>query len=243
MKKILILEDNKTTLSNLTQIVQNIDRRNTVYSFYDLRDAYECAVEKIVNLFIVDIILDRNKPGDSSGLKFVENIRKITHYEFVPVIFVTSLEDARLYTYENLHCYSFIEKPFDVERLRKLVEQCLRFETARDISKTLYFRKDGIILAVEREDIILAECINHIMHMHTRSGEILKIPYITLKKLLDELDCIDFIQCSRNTIVNKNFINNIDIPNGIIQLKDSNGKVDIGITFKTKIKEYLNRDK
>lgn len=243
MKKILILEDNQTTLANLTQIVQNIDKKNIVFPFYDLKDAYQCAIDKVVDLFIVDIILDRNKPGDSSGLKFVENIRKITQYEFVPVIFVTSLEDARLYTYENLHCYSFIEKPFDVERLRKLVEQCLRFETARDVSKTLYFRKDGIILAVEREDIVFAECINHIMHIHTRCGEILEIPYITLKKLLDELDCMDFIQCSRNTIVNKKLINNIDIPNGIIQLKDPNDKVDIGITFKRKIKEYLYRDK
>lgn len=238
MKKILILEDNPTTLMNLTRIVQNIDIVNVVYPFHNLKDAYQCAMDRAIDLFIVDIILDRKKPGDSSGLQFVENIRKINHYAFVPIIFVTSLEDAKLYTYENLHCYSFIEKPFDVGRLRQLVEQCLHFEESVSTSKTLYFRKDGIILAVEREDIVYAESINHIMHIHTKQGDVLEIPYFTLKKLMDDLDCANFIQCSRSTIVNKKFIHNIDIPNGIIQLKDGAGRVEIGITFKATMKNF-----
>lgn len=237
MKKILILEDNPTTLMNLTQIVQNIDAKNVIYPFHDLKDAYPCAMDKVIDLFIVDIILDRNKPGDSSGLKFVENIRKITHYAFVPIIFVTSLEDAKLYTYENLHCYSFIEKPFDVERLRQLVEQCLRFEASKSTSKTLYFRKDGIILAVEREDIVYAESINHIMHIHTKQDDVLEIPYITLKKLLDDLDSADFIQCSRNAIINQKYIDILDIPNQVVQFKNGYGRVGIGIRFKKNLRD------
>lgn len=237
MKKILILEDNPTTLKNLTQIVQNVDAKNVAYSFRDLKDAYQCAMDKVIDLFIVDIILDRNIPGDSSGLKFVENIRKVNHYAFVPIIFVTSLEDAKLYTYENLHCYSFIAKPFDVERLEQLVEQCLRFEESRNTSKTLYFRKDGIILAVEREDIVCAESINHIMHIHTKQGDVLEIPYITLKKLLDDLDFADFIQCSRSAIINQKYIDNLDIPNQVVQLKNGYGRVGIGIRFKKNLKD------
>ncbi len=243
MKKILILEDNPTTLMNLTQIVQSVDVKNVIYPFHDLKDAYQCAMDRVIDLFIVDIILDRNKPGDSSGLKFVENIRKITHYAFVPIIFVTSLEDAQLYTYENLHCYSFIEKPFDVERLRKLVEECLRFEESRSTSKTLYFRKEGIILAVEREDIVYAESINHIMHIHTKQRDILEIPYVTLKKLLDDLDCADFVQCSRSVIINQKYIENLDIPNQVVQFKNGYGRVGIGIRFKKNLKDLEDSDK
>lgn len=238
MKKILILEDNPTTLKNLTQIVQNIAAKNAVYPFYDLKDAYQCAMDKVIDLFIVDIILDRNKPGDSSGLKFVENIRKINHYAFVPIIFVTSLEDAKLYTYEKLHCYSFIEKPFDVVRLRQLVQQCLRFDESRVTSKTLYFRKDGIILAAEREDIVYAESINHVMHIHTKQGDVLEIPYITLKKLLDDLDSTDFIQCSRSTVINQKYIDNLDIPNQVVQFKNGYGRVGIGIRYKKNLRDF-----
>ncbi len=243
MKKILILEDNPTTLKNFTLIVQNNDVKNVVYAFQDLKGAYQCAMEKVIDLFIVDIILDKNTPGDASGLKFVENIRKINRYAFVPIIFVTSLEDTKLYTYENLHCYSFIEKPFDVERLRQLVKQCLCFGDSRCTSKTLYFRKDGIILAVEREDIVYAESINHIMHIHTKQGDELEIPYITLKKLLNDLDCADFIQCSRSAIINQKYIDNLDIPNQVVQLKKDYGRVRIGIRFKKNLKELEDSDK
>ena len=222
---------------NLSQIVRNIDVKNVVYPFCDLKDAYQCAMDKVIDLFIVDIILDKNKPGDSSGLKFAENIRNINHYAFVPIIFVTSLEDAKLYTYDKLHCYSFIEKPFDVERLRQLVAQSLRFKESRRVSKTLYYRKEGIILAVEREDIVYAETINHIMYIHTKQGDVFEIPYITLKKLLEDLDCTSFIQCSRSAIINQKYIDNIDIPNQVIQLKNGYGRVGIGIRFKKNLKD------
>lgn len=193
-------------------------------------------MERTIDLFLVDIILDTSHPGDASGLKFVENIRRIEHYSFTPIIFITSLEDARSYTYENLHCYSFIEKPFDVNRVKLSVEQCLRFPGNAPNTKTLYFRRDGIILAVERDEIVYAESIDHIMHIHTKQGDVLKIPYITIKKLLEETDSLDMIQCSRNTIINKNFVQNVDIPNRIIQLKGDFGRVEIGIMFKKSVK-------
>lgn len=237
MKKILILEDNLAALEHLAGIVRELDTRNALYTFTNIKDAYQCAMERTIDLFLVDIILDTSHPGDASGLKFVENIRRIEHYSFTPIIFITSLEDARSYTYENLHCYSFIEKPFDVNRVKLSVEQCLKFPGNAPNTKTLYFRRDGIILAVERDEIVYAESIDHIMHIHTKQGDVLKIPYITIKKLLEETDSLDIIQCSRNTIINKNFVQNVDIPNRIIQLKGDFGRVEIGVMFKKSVKE------
>lgn len=239
MKKILILEDNPAILAHIARLVQELDRKEAVYPFDNVKDAYQCAIEKTIDLFIIDIILDTNKPGDASGLNFVENIRKINHYTFVPVIFVSSLEDAKLYTYENLHCYRFIEKPFDDSQLKQLVNQCLRFSETQNVTKTLYFRKNGIILAVEKDDIVYAESINHVMHIHTRRDDALSVPYITLKKLLEDIDDNGFIQCSRSAIINKKFIQNVDVSNGMIQLKDGYGSVEIGIRFKKNIKESL----
>ncbi len=239
MKKILILEDNPAILAHIARLVQELDRKEAVYPFDNVKDAYQCAIEKTIDLFIIDIILDTNKPGDASGLNFVENIRKINHYTFVPVIFVSSLEDAKLYTYENLHCYRFIEKPFDDNQLKQLVNQCLRFSETQNVTKTLYFRKNGIILAVEKDDIVYAESINHVMHIHTRRDDALSVPYITLKKLLEDIDDNGFIQCSRSVIINKKFIQNVDVSNGMIQLKDGYGSVEIGIRFKKNIKESL----
>lgn len=204
-----------------------------------VEDAYRYALEKDIDLFIIDVILDTSRPGDFSGLKFIDAIRKIDRYAFAPVIFVTSLEDAKLYTYEKLHCYSFVEKPFDPNRLKELVMQCLNFPTVEQKRKTMYFRKDGIILAVDREDIVFAECANHVLNIHTAQDDLLSIPYVTLKKFLTDVDSDDFAQCSRSTVVNKKYIQNVDITNGVIQLKNQMGTVEIGIMYKKGLKEVF----
>ncbi len=239
IKKILVLEDNMTTSDCIGRILLEIDNRNQIFSYSDLKGAYQCILEKRIDLFIIDIILDTCKPGDSSGLKFVDRIRTIEKYAFTPVIFISSLEDAKLYTYEKLHCYRFVEKPFDTEMLKRIVSECLNFPCSVETRKTLYFRKDGIILAVDREDIVYAESINHIMNIHTTRGDMLKIPYITLKKLIEDVDSIDIIQCSRSTLVNMTFIDNVDIPNQIIRLKEGFGNVEIGIMYKKKLREIF----
>lgn len=239
MKKVLVLEDNPAMLVHLSDIIQEIEIKTEVYCFNNAKDAYQCALEKVIDLFVIDIILDTSRLGDSSGLNFVENIRKIGRYGLVPIIFVTSLEDAKLYSYENLHCYKFIEKPFAVEQVRKTIEECLWFPGMVNEVKTLYFRKDGIILAVDRKDIVYAESNNHILSIHTQKHDILKIPYITIKKFLSDVDSNNFVQCSRNTVINKNFISNVDVPNRIIQMKDNLGRVEIGIMYKKLMKEIL----
>ena len=237
MKNILILEDNPKALIHITNIVEEIGIKCTICSFKDVKNAYQCAMEKTIDLFLIDIILDTNHPGDISGLTFIENIRNVIRYNFTPVIFITSLEDPKLHTYENLHCYSYIEKPFDENKVRKTIEQSLRFTKSVMDSKTIYFRKDGIIFAVERDDIVYAKSINHIMHIHTKQGDTLEIPYLTIKKLLEETDSSDLLQCSRSVLINKNYVQNVDIPNRFIQLNNHYGKVEIGVMFKKYIKE------
>ena len=238
MKKILVLEDN-VTLKYIMSLVQDLDNKNVIFACSDVRDAYKYALEKEIDLFIIDIILDTSRLGDSSGLKFVDGIRDIDRYAFTPVIFVTSLEDARLYTYEKLHCYSFVEKPFDPNKLKELIIQCLNFPSIEQKRKTMYFRKDGIILAADRDEIVYVECINHILNIHMKQGDLLSVPYVTLKKFLSDIDSDDFIQCSRSAVVNKRYIHNVDITNRVIQLKKQIGTVEIGIMYKKGLKDIL----
>ena len=236
MKRILILEDNATILGHLTQIMQELNTRNIVLACNNVKDAYQCVMEKQIDLFIIDIILDTSCPGDTSGLDFVYHIRKITHYSFTPIIFITSLQDVRAHAYENLHCYSYIEKPFHVERVKELVEEALRFPGIIDSRKILYFRKEGIIISVAREEIVYVECVHHVMYIHTLKGDVLTLPYFTLKRLLKKIDSPDFIQCSRNTIVNKKYVYNVDLTNQAVRLKENWGSVQIGIKFKNDVK-------
>lgn len=239
LKKVLILEDNSVARKHLEQIVYDIDVKSIVYSFDNIKDAYQCALEKTIDLFLIDIILDTRKPGDSSGLRFVENIRHINHYEFVPVVIITSLEDAKSYTYDTLHCYHFVEKPFDVESVKDIVRQCFRYPGNNKKARTLYLPNDGILLAVKLEHLVYAECRNHFLYIYTSNKDVLEIPYYTLKKLMDEADCSDIIQCRRNTVFNRKYIKNIDKANRIIQFKNGLGRVEISIMYIKHVLESL----
>ncbi len=238
-KNVLVLEDNKNTREHIRTIIEEGGMNCKVWVTGNMVEAYGIALSKKISVFIVDIILDTRRPGDLSGLCFIEQIRKNWEYAFIPVIVITSLEDPKMYSYQKLHCYGYIEKPFEEEQLKELVKNALCFPQRAAVEKTLYFRKEGIIYAVERTDIVYVESINHMLHIHVKSGDVLKIPYITLKKVLDEVNSADIIQCSRNMLVNKSFIANADITNRFIQLRYNLGKVEIGLTYKNHVKEAL----
>lgn len=238
LKRVLILEDQRNTLEWLKSIVETCAHVE-ILTADNAASAYKIALDLTIDLFLVDIVLEPDIIRDSSGLKFVADMRQISKYGFTPVIFITSLEDSKLYTYEELHCYGYIEKPFDEDRVRRLVTGSLKFPGSDRGRKMLYFRKDGIILAADREVIVYAEMVNQQLYLHTMEERSMHVPYMTLKQMIEQLDSPDIIQCSRNTIVNVAYIVNVDIPNRLIELKHGFGRLEIGLAYKRYIKEYF----
>lgn len=240
MKKVLILEDNPITVVYLKQIIDEMDIKIDIYSFDTVQDAYQCALEHHIDLFLVDVILDTKVPGDTSGLKFIENIRKVQSYVLAPVIVLTALEDSKMYTYEKLHCYSFVEKPFEPQQIKRLIGQCLSYyEKEMEEEKTLFFRKDGILFAVDAGEIVHVNIQKQTMHIHTNKDDTLSVPYMSLKKFLADASCDYFVQCSKSCAVNKRYIENIDYTNRYIGLKDNLGKVEIGMRYRSQLKDEL----
>ena len=234
-KSVLIVEDSKSQLEMMKKLVLEVDERTIVYAVRDVSTAYATLLEKTIDVFIIDIILDTKKSGDTSGLRLVERIRTIPKYMFTPVVFVTSLEDTTKYAYTDLNCLSYIEKPFSPERVKQVVKKALNFSTEKEKEQTYCFRKDGILYPVKVDDIFYMESINHEICINMKKDNILTIPYKTCKQLLSEIDASCLIQCSRSTIINKNHVYNIDVQNRYISFKDINDKVLIGITFKKKV--------
>lgn len=238
VKNILIIEDDNSILQCLKKIVKSLDKSVEVYAYTNVKDAYQCMLEHKIDLFMVDIILDTDKPGDTSGLYFAEKIRMINRYKFTPLLFITSLEDSKCISYSHFHCYSFIEKPFRPEYVKQIVSECLEFPENIVQNKALFFRKDGIVVSVDREDIVYVESINHILHIHTTKNDVLKIPYITMKDFLEMVDSDMFVRCRRNTIIHRKYFRNADHTNGVIQLAGGY-RVEIGLTYKNEMKKIF----
>lgn len=241
MKNVLILEDDAAMQNTVEKILNEIDETLVVYKTDKLPEAYQIALEHTIGLFVVDIVIDRSARNDVSGLLYVEKIRAIEKYAFVPVVFITSLVDPELHAYRKLHCYGYLEKPLLIEEARKLLSQALKYQQSGPEEGTVYFRKDGLIYAVDKKDIVYIQSHGGRVAIRTVRDE-LTLYYRNCKQMLQTLDSDKFIQSSRSTIVNKSFIANIDPVNRIIHLIDGYGRLEIGTMMKKSFMDKMKND-
>lgn len=234
-KSVLVIEDSPEQREMLRRLVLEVDERAVVYTAADAATAYKILMERTIDVFLVDIILDTSKPIDTSGIRLVERIRNIPKYMFTPVLFITSLEDTTGYAYKDLNCLGYIEKPFSPEQVSGLVKKALYFSTMKEKDATYCFRKEGILYPVKIREITYMESANRLIYIHTANGDVLTVPYITLKEIVSEMDTDCMMQCSRSLVVNKDYVENIDFPNRMITLRNVSEKMEIGKTFRKKV--------
>lgn len=235
-KKILILEDNTKDAALIMQLLEECDKNAKVYIEENIDHAYALVMQNRIHLFIIDIILDTSRPGDTSGIKFVESVRNIARYKHTPVIFITALQDPEIYAFRELHCYGYIEKPFAVEEVKELLYDALDYSAVDRNDYMLHFRKDGVLYPISCRDIVYAQSINHQICFYLTNGTEFTVYYKTCKQILEEAEYDEFIQCNRGTIVNRKYISNIDVTNNLITM-ERNIKLDIGIRYKKKFIE------
>lgn len=238
IKNVLIIEDNKPALEMLQQIVEEIGTEVKVYKASNSLEAYQKAVQYTIDVFLIDIILDTTKNADVSGMEFAQKIRNMEKYRFTPMIFTTALMDPKLYAFTNLHSYAYLEKPYNPQEVKKIVKTALEYTTKREEDKNLFFRKDGLLFAVNVAEIVYIENSAHRLVIQT-IDEKMKMPYKSCKNLMEEIDSRDFLQCSRSTIVNTKYVTALDSVNRYLILKENFGNLDIGIAYLKKVKEYF----
>lgn len=240
MKQVLIIEDKKEAREALEKLVLGLQDNIKVFLADDRDTAYRYAMEHDIHLFLVDIILKPKEPSDVSGIKFAEKVRGIPKYQFTPMIFITSLEDPELYAYRHLHCFGYISKPYHIVETSALIRKALEFPEIEKEDRIIYFKKDGVFYSKKLNDIVYIRTNMGKMIIKTVNDE-LDIYYKSCDQIMKELDSDSFVKCSRNTIVNKKYILNIDSTNKYIQLTGEYGTLEIGTIMKRKfLEEVLN---
>ncbi len=239
-RNILILEDKEIHMKNLHSILDEMPDVE-VFEAYNIAEAYCMLFSRQIHLFLIDIVISADDSSDVSGLDFVRNLRQNDKYKFAPVIFVTSLEDPKLISYSELHCYGYIEKPFDKNEVKRLIAEVLSFPVKPEEDKPLYYRIDGIIYSVNTRDLIYMETRYRKLEVHTTKDK-LAIPYKTLNEAEKDLDMNTFLQCNRTTIINKKYVEQVDTVNRYIKLSGVDGKIEIGRAFIKKVREVFEND-
>lgn len=233
MKTILIVEDNARNREMLVKIIENLREDVIIKTASNQEEAIIQTMKNNIDLFMLDIMLNTSNPSDVSGMKFAEYIRSFQNYKYTPIIFITALEDPELYAYSDLHCYYYVEKPYDVEKISKVISEALKVPAVPVKPKSVFFRKDGILYKKEAADIIYIENSRAGQTVYCRNGN-LKLPYKPSKVILEELASDKFLQCSRFHIVNRDYIKEIDTVNRYIRLQNVKEQIEIGNSYRKK---------
>lgn len=238
-KNVLIVEDNRTCMDALAGLTRECDPSSVIYCASDAGMAYKYAMENRIDLFLVDIMLDSRVKNDVSGIVFVDKMRQLERYKFVPIVLVTALEDQAMVAFHKLHCYGYIEKPIDFDRVRKTIREALQYPIMdKREDQYVYYRKDGILYSIDTEQIVYMESYMRTLTVHLLDEKI-EIPYMTCNAMLEKLNSEEFIQYSRSGVLHRKYIDYIDDANRYIRMK--NGAVlELGLIIKKKFIQELN---
>ena len=236
-KNVLILEDNQKTLDSLKQAIETINNNQIkVYTATTYEEACFQAFSLHMDVFVLDIVLSAQKESDMSGIHFAQKLRENVRYMHTPIIFLTCLADIGNEALHTLHCFDYLEKPFPPEEVAKKVELALGFCSADTNPAPVFMRKDGILYVLFPKDILYVEVNMHVLYIHMKQN-LLTIPNRTLKNFLKCDEHGIFVQCSRNTAVNCQYINHIDTVNHYLTLKESQKRIEISMLYLKKIQK------
>ena len=238
MTKILVLEDSKDCLNAITGMLEKVSDRVCavpVNSLNEARAALEQEAQPF-SAFLLDINLDLNDKEDISGITFAREVRMRREYAFTPIVMITSLANMELTAYRELHCYQYLIKPYNEQDIEKLLFLSQQGET-RDAFVVV--KKDSINYKIFCKDIVCVKAVPRGVQLILLKEE-MKVPYLSIKQLLEKLPNEKFLQVHRMCVVNLDYIDYIDTVNGVIRMKNGE-QVEIGITYKSDIREKMKR--
>lgn len=202
-----------------------------VYDFERREDAYLCAMDNEINLFLVDIILRSEERNDSSGIQFANDLRENSRYRMTPIIFVTTLQGLESELLRQIHCYDYIEKPIGDGRIfrRRIMEALDAIVSDRKVKKKecIMLRCDGISYPVYPENIIYVVSRRGVLNIHT-VDDVIEIANLTTSIFLKRVKRTVFLTPMRGVAVNIKYIQSVDFPRRCIYLKGTKDVLSIG---------------
>lgn len=198
MKHILILEDDVSLAGAISEIVLHTAPAGAarVSKAQTCGEAAALLEGAPVDLFILDVYLP-----DASGLAFAEQLRGMPRYAMTPMLFMTGDAALELQVYRRTGCYHFLSKPFELEKLQKLLR--LFFSDAladpSEPAPRIRAHREGIYYPIQISEIVYVETEGRSLKLHTDEGVYI-VPHMTLSGFMLKLGD-DFVQCHRSILV------------------------------------------
>lgn len=235
MSRVMIIEDNIKQRKYIVACARAINPAIEIYETGSGIEACKILTSKDIDAFFIDIQLE-----DYNGIDLAKEIRKIKHYQFSPIVFITGVASREVMAFHEVHCYDYIIKPFSEEKLKEVLKSILIDYVNQTIEEeaNLEIEYKGIGQIINVSDILFVEVKSRKISITTKYEEIQykHMPLTTFIRKLPEC----FVQVHQSFAINSNYIEKCDYVQKIIKLKGNNTCIPIGIKYTHMLKEYIN---
>jgi two-component system response regulator AgrA len=228
MLNIYICEDNFAQLRNIAQIIngfiliENLDMKIITSTSNPHEIITNISSNPQTGLYFLDVDLR----SDINGITLAKEIRKYDPRGFI--VFITSHAELSYLTFlYKVEAMDYIIKD-NPDGLKDRIHQCILDANEKysaqtnTVHKTISFQIGDKIIYIKMDNIIFVEPSNNIhkIIIHTNDGI---IELTSTMKELEQLMDARFYRCHKSCIVNKTYIQSVDLKNHVIYM--TNGDI------------------
>lgn len=238
---VLIIEDTPEQSDALVKVLVE-NNYNITGVAANFTDALKLFYENTVDIIIIDVFLD----GKPDGITFAESINIIPNAS-KPFVFLTSSQDRQIFERAKLtKPFSFLMKPFNELEILYAIEMAVeKFYAQTNVFMSeeqdtvvsndyLFIKKKNSLKKVAINDILYIEVEERYCNIITEKEKF--VIQISLTKISNLLDKNKFVKTHRNTIVNKDKIEEIILADNLIILKGDHN-INLSDTYKDFLKK------
>lgn len=242
MFNVLVIEDCEIQRKSIIHILLQTGLDLKIYEADNENESLEISKNVNIDLFFVDIALN-----ESSGLDFALKIRSIEKYKLSWIVFTTTHINYMIQAFKEVHCYDYILKPYEPEKIIELTKTILKNTYVKDCEqnteKSVVFNSKGVEIIISKHDIIFLEVNIKNCIIHTRVGKF-EINRLALKKALEIIDEPFIIKSHRSFAININYITKIEkysVTSWNVYFKDYEFNAIIGLNYKQIVNDAINK--
>ena len=230
MFRVVVFDRNTFAVKGLTDTISDISDNFDVEYFSDEENALGFALSENIDLFIIRIYPVKN----DAGYSFVKSLRKTKEYKVSFVVLLSSMDDEAMLNelYNELSCYKILSDPIDTKVFNQVLRTVSDYRIVRNDDIKVPFYIDGKCEQVRLSEMVWIGSDNGLVSLHMNDAKIFNssIRNYSLDVLESTLSK-DFIRIKRTTLVNKNYIEKVDLEKNLIKLKGIEMPFNIGITY------------
>lgn len=239
-KNVLIVDCDDRQIQRIEKVVWIAAKEKNIipkmFTANNVTDADEILQETDIDILILDTVYKGFKRGEYLGVEWVERFRETEKYMFLPVIFISSMEEPLNYAYMELKCIGFFPRKFETERLLKVLRRAMYYTTYRDDENYVVPRNYGVYYPIKVKEIVYAQVKDRLLYIHKQDGEVLEIMHMNLSQLYESSESICILQCNKSTLVNKNYVAKVDLKEKYLLLKENSTQIKIGKPYEEAIR-------